>query len=70
MNGQMIAGAGRAISMNVRLADARQVAAISGFRQGFFSLNESVAAIVLLGFTAALLLGSAVLLARRANRPT
>ena len=63
------AGAGHAISMNVRLADAPQVAALTGFRQDFFSLNESVAAIILLGFTAALLLASAVLLANRANRP-
>lgn len=61
------AGAGHAIEMNVRLADAPQVASLSGYGSSFFSLNEEVAAIILLGFTAAMLLTTAILLARRSQ---
>jgi ABC-type multidrug transport system permease subunit len=61
------AGAGHTIQMNERLADAPQVAALSGYGTSFFSLQESVAAIVLLGFTAAMLLATAILLARRSR---
>jgi ABC-type multidrug transport system ATPase subunit/pSer/pThr/pTyr-binding forkhead associated (FHA) protein len=61
------AGAGDAIAMNTRLADAPQVASLSGYGTSFFSLNQSAAAIILIGFTAAMLLISAVLLARRSQ---
>ncbi len=62
------AGAGHAIHMNARLADAPQVAALAGYGTSFFSLDEGVAAIILLGFTAAMLLLTAALLARRSRR--
>ncbi len=62
------AGAGHAIQMNVRLADAPQVAALSGFGTSFFSLDQGVAAIILLGFTAAMLLATAILLAQRSSQ--
>ena len=61
------AGAGAAIHMNVRLADAPQVAAFSGYGTTFFALREAVAAVVLVGFTAALLLLTAALLANRSR---
>ncbi len=64
------AGAGHTIAMNMRLADAPQVAALSGYGTSFFSLSDAVAAAVLAGFAAALLLASAILLARRAARGT
>ena len=59
------AGAGHVIQMNARLADARQVAALSGYGTNFFNLSLGVAAVILLGFTAAMLLAAAILLARR-----
>jgi hypothetical protein len=58
------AGAGHAIQMNARLAQAPRVSAASGYGLGFFSLDETVAAIILLGFTAAMLLVVAILLSR------
>ena len=58
------AGTGSAIEMNARLADAPQVAALSGYGSSFFSLNEVAGALILLGFTAGLLLVTAILLAR------
>src|SRR5581483_2130875 len=61
------AGGGHAIHMNLRLATAPKVAAITGYGQSFFSLDQGLAAIVLAGFTAALLLAAAGLLARRSN---
>ncbi len=63
------AGAGHAIRMNLRLAHAPQVAALSGFGQQFFALKQGAAAIILVGFTAALLLLTAVLLAKRSHTP-
>jgi hypothetical protein len=63
------AGAGHAIRMNARFADAPQVAALAGYGTSFFSLDEGVAAIILLGFTAAMLLTAAVILAKQ-NRST
>jgi ABC transport system ATP-binding/permease protein len=63
------AGAGHTIHMNARLAAAPQISAISGYGTSFFSLNQRVAAIILLGFTAALLLATAILLARTPARP-
>jgi ABC-type multidrug transport system permease subunit len=62
------AGAGHAIHMNARLAEAPQVTAISGYGLNFFSLNGAVAAIILLGFTAATLLAVAILLARQSGQ--
>jgi ABC-type multidrug transport system permease subunit len=59
------AGAGNAIGMNGRLAEEPKGAALSGYGTSFFSLDPWVAAIVLLGFTAATLLAAAVLLAGR-----
>jgi ABC transport system ATP-binding/permease protein len=61
------AGVGHAIQMTERLADAPQVAALSGYSTNFFSLDQGVAAIILLGFTAAMLLATAILLARRSR---
>jgi ABC-type multidrug transport system ATPase subunit/pSer/pThr/pTyr-binding forkhead associated (FHA) protein/ABC-type multidrug transport system permease subunit len=59
------AGAGHTIHMNTRLAEAPQVNAVSGYGLGFFTLDETVTAIILLGFTAAMLLVVAILLGRR-----
>ena len=63
------AGTGHMVHMNERLADAPQVAALSGYGSNFFSLDQGVTAAVLLGFTAAMLLTAAILLARR-NQPS
>jgi hypothetical protein len=51
--------------MNARLADAPQVAAVSGYGTNFFDLSVGVTAVILLGFTAATLLTAAVMLTRR-----
>ncbi len=59
------AGTGNAIQMNQRLADAPQLASVSGYGRTFFALDQSIAAVVLIGFTAAMLLTAAVLLGRR-----
>jgi ABC transport system ATP-binding/permease protein len=64
------AGAGHTIQMNARLAGAPQISSLSGYGTSFFSLNAGVAAIILLGLTSALLLATAVLLARRGNQTT
>lgn len=61
------AGGGHAIHMNLRLATAPKVRAITGYGPSFFSLDQGLAAIVLAGFTAALLLAAAGLLARRSS---
>jgi len=61
------AGAGHAIHMNARLADAPRVSELSGYGNMFFSLNETIAAAILLGFTAGLLLLAAGLLAHRSR---
>jgi ABC transport system ATP-binding/permease protein len=61
------AGAGHAIHMNARLAQAPRVSALSGYGTTFFSLNEAVAAVILIGFTAALLLLTAALLVRQSR---
>lgn len=52
-----------------RLTQAPGVAALSGYGTSFFSLNRTIAAIILLGFTAALLLLAATLLATQSRRP-
>ena len=59
------AGAGHAIEMNLRLAHAPQVASLSGYGSSFFALGPGIAAIIILGFTAAMLLTVALLLANR-----
>lgn len=59
------AGAGHAIQANLRLGQAPRVAALSGYGNSFFGLSEGLTAVVLAGFTAALLLATAFLLARR-----
>jgi ABC transport system ATP-binding/permease protein len=59
------AGTGHVIHMNERLADAPQVASLSGYGSTFFALDQDATAIILLGFTAAMLLIAAILLARR-----
>jgi ABC-type multidrug transport system permease subunit len=61
------AGAGSAIEMNHRLAEERKASALSGYGTQFFAIDPVVAAIVLLGFTAAALLGTALLLSRRSH---
>lgn len=62
------AGAGHAVGMNARLVEAPQVSAISGYGTSFFSLSAGASAIIMLGFTAAMLLSVAILLSRGANR--
>lgn len=61
------AGAGSAIEMNHRLAEEPKASALSGYGTQFFAIEPVVAAIVLLGFTAAALLGTALLLSRRSH---
>lgn len=61
------AGAGSAINMNARLAEEPKAAKLSGYGTEFFSIQPSVAALVLLGLTASALLGAALLLARRSR---
>ena len=61
------AGVGSAVNMNLRLAEEPKAAQLSGYGTQFFSIQPSVAALVLLGFTAAALLGAALLLARRSR---
>lgn len=61
------AGVGSAINMNLRLVEEPKAAQLSGYGTQFFSIQPSVAALVLLGFTAAALLGAALLLARRSR---
>jgi ABC-type multidrug transport system ATPase subunit/pSer/pThr/pTyr-binding forkhead associated (FHA) protein len=63
------AGTGHAIDVTRRLADAPQIASLSGYSPSFFSLSEGACAIILLGFTAAMLLTTAALLARRSSKP-
>jgi ABC-type multidrug transport system ATPase subunit/pSer/pThr/pTyr-binding forkhead associated (FHA) protein/ABC-type multidrug transport system permease subunit len=62
------AGAGHTIHMNARLADAPRISTVSGYGTSFFSLNQGVAAIILVGFTAGMLLITAGLLTTRSNR--
>ena len=62
------AGTGHVVHMNERLANAPQVAALSGYGTTFFALDQGITAAILLGFTATMLLSAAVLLARR-NQP-
>jgi ABC transport system ATP-binding/permease protein len=64
------AGAGHAIHMNARLADSPRFSALSGYGTSFFSLTPGVAAIIVLGFTATLLLLAAIVLARGGHRST
>jgi ABC transport system ATP-binding/permease protein len=61
------AGVGHVIGMNARLAGEPKAAASSGFGTEFFSLQPGVAALILLGFAAAALLGAAVLLSRKSR---
>jgi len=61
------AGAGSAIELNSRLAEEPRAAKLSGYGTAFFSIRPAVAALVLLGLTAAALLGAALLLARRSR---
>ena len=59
------AGAGSAVGMNARLAEEPKAANLSGYGTEFFSIQPGVAMLALGGFTAAALLGAALLLARR-----
>jgi ABC transport system ATP-binding/permease protein len=61
------AGAGSAIDMNGRLAEDHQASALSGYGTQFFAIGPGVAALVILGFTAAALLGATLLLGRRSR---
>ena len=61
------AGVGNSIDMNARLAAEPQASALSGYGQNFFTLQPGVAAIVLLGFTAATLLAATLMLARKSR---
>jgi hypothetical protein len=51
--------------MNERLGEAQQAASLSGYGTDFFSLDPRAAAVVLLGFSAAMLLSAALLLSLR-----
>jgi ABC-type multidrug transport system ATPase subunit/pSer/pThr/pTyr-binding forkhead associated (FHA) protein/ABC-type multidrug transport system permease subunit len=62
------AGAGHVIDMNARLAASPKLSILSGYGTSFFSLSPAVAAIVVLGFSAMMLLAAAVLLARSRTR--
>ena len=53
--------------MNSRLAEEPKAAKLSAYGTDFFSLQPGVAALVLLGFAAAALLGAALLLARKSR---
>ncbi len=59
------AGAGSAVGMNARLAEEPKATSLSGYGTEFFSIQPGVAMLALGGFTAAALLGAALLLARR-----
>jgi ABC-type multidrug transport system ATPase subunit/ABC-type multidrug transport system permease subunit len=61
------AGVGHVIDMNARLAEEPKVANLNGYGTAFFSLQPAVAALVLLGFASAALLGAALLLTRRSR---
>jgi len=61
------AGAGHAIDMNTRLANAPQLSTLSGYGNTFFSLKEGISAAILIGVTAALLLLTAAILAHRSR---
>ena len=50
------AATGNAIHMTLRFAGIPTVAVVSGYGTNFFSLSAAVAAAVLVGFTASLLL--------------
>jgi ABC-type multidrug transport system ATPase subunit/ABC-type multidrug transport system permease subunit len=62
------AGAGHAIGIDNRLASKPQASAVSGYDPSFFSLSGTSCAIILLGFTAGMLLAVAILLARNSHR--
>jgi ABC transport system ATP-binding/permease protein len=61
------AGVGQVIDLNGRLAEEPKAARSSGFGTQFFATQPSLSALVLLGFSAAALLGAALLLARRSR---
>jgi ABC-type multidrug transport system ATPase subunit/pSer/pThr/pTyr-binding forkhead associated (FHA) protein len=61
------AGAGHVIHMTTRFETNPRVAATTGYDPSFFSLSPAAAAIILGGFTAAMLLLSAIVLARRSR---
>jgi ABC transport system ATP-binding/permease protein len=61
------AGVGHAIEMNARLLGEPKAARSGGYGTEFFSLQPIVAALVLLGFAAAAMLGAAIFLARRSR---
>jgi ABC transport system ATP-binding/permease protein len=61
------AGVGHVIGMNSRLAEEPKAAAQSGYGTQFFSIQPIVTGLVLLGFTALMLLAAALLLARRSR---
>jgi ABC-type multidrug transport system ATPase subunit/ABC-type multidrug transport system permease subunit len=61
------AAVGSAIHMNARLAEEPKAANLSGFGTKFFGIELAASALVLVGFTAAALLGAALLLARRSR---
>jgi ABC-type multidrug transport system ATPase subunit/pSer/pThr/pTyr-binding forkhead associated (FHA) protein/ABC-type multidrug transport system permease subunit len=61
------AAVGSAIQMNSRLAEEPKASNLSGYGTQFFGIEPGAAALVLAGFTAAALLGAALLLARRSR---
>jgi ABC-type multidrug transport system ATPase subunit/pSer/pThr/pTyr-binding forkhead associated (FHA) protein/ABC-type multidrug transport system permease subunit len=61
------AGVGSVIEMNSRLAEEPKAAGLSGYGTKFFAIQPGIAAVVLLGFTAAALLAATLLLARRSR---
>jgi ABC-type multidrug transport system ATPase subunit/pSer/pThr/pTyr-binding forkhead associated (FHA) protein/ABC-type multidrug transport system permease subunit len=61
------AAVGSAIQMNSRLAEEPKASNLSGYGTQFFGIEPGAAALVLAGFTAAALLGAALLLVRRSR---
>jgi hypothetical protein len=53
--------------MNSRLADESKASVLSGYGTKFFAIQPGVAAVVILGFTAAALLTATLLLASRSR---
>lgn len=62
------AAGGHVIDMSGRLVAAPRLIALSGYEPSFFSLSLGVAAIVLLGFTALMILVAAALLGTRSRQ--
>jgi ABC-type multidrug transport system ATPase subunit len=62
------AAGGHVVDMSGRLLAAPRIVALSGYEPSFFSLSQGVAAIILLGFTALMILLAAAVLATRTRQ--